>query len=113
MARHADRIRSIDYWISDYEGLDPRDIRARDVERIVDLTSDAFHASQVVATHAPGDVEFGMTRMWQLRSPYSAPDWNVGVFRDRDVMLRWIEERLGRPVAAEPGEVLWEAGHDD
>lgn len=112
MSRHAARVRQVDYWLSDYEGLDPRDIRARDVERVVDITAGAFRPGQVIGTHAPGDLEFGMTRMWHLRSEYDDPEWPVTVSRDREVLLQWIGEQLGSPVEAVPGEMLFEVVHD-
>jgi hypothetical protein len=109
MACHAERVRSVDYWLSDYEGSDPRDIRSPDVERVVDLTAGAFHPGQVIGTHAPGHVEFGMTRMWHLRSEYNDPDWRVTVSRDRGALLEWIGEQLGAPIGAVRGELLFES----
>lgn len=114
LARHAERVRQVDYWLSDYEGSDPRDVRTPDVERVVDITAGAFHEGQVIGTFAPGDLEFGMTRMWQLRSEYSDADWRVAVSRDRAALLEWIGEQLGAaPVEVVRGEVLFEAVHEE
>jgi hypothetical protein len=109
MARHAERVQAVDYWLSDYEGLDPRDIRPQDVERLVEITAGGLREDEVIGSHAPGDLGFGMTRMWHLRSEYSDADWRLTISRDRDALLRWIGEQLGRPIEAAPGELLLEA----
>jgi hypothetical protein len=102
-----------DYWISDYRGFDPRELVAAHVPAIRLATAPLFHHGLVVANHAPGDVEFGMTRMWQGQLADEEQHQRTTVVRDWDVLLRWIGERIHRSVAATPGEMLLDVPHPE
>lgn len=58
----------------------------------VDAELGALNSQVSVAVIAPRDVQFGMSRMWEVLA--EGTGWQTAVFRDRPSALAWLHERV-------------------
>lgn len=87
-----------EYWLSDYSDTRGNALLAEHAREIAEITRVLSRVNEriVLAAWAGGELEYGMTRMWQNLSPDL--QWPVLVDRRLEAVSAWLEERVGRPV---------------
>ena len=88
------RFPTLKYWISDRTATDKFDIDAGDAERIASLTREAARTNShlVMAQVSPNDIDFGMSRMYEMLA--GEEGFRTMVVRTRAEAERWVEEQL-------------------
>lgn len=104
LERFSHLLESADYWFSDYSHMKIVGITSEHAREIATLAVNAGKARLALATLCTGDLEFGMTRMWQALADDA--HWDVCVTRDRESVVSWLAGRLGAPVNLDNGQLL-------
>ena len=82
------------YQIVDLTDLESVEVNDRDIIQIAEMDKAAAKANPdiVIAVVAPGDLEYGLSRIW--RALVDDSGFETRIFRDRESADRWIEELL-------------------
>jgi hypothetical protein len=82
------------FCIVDHTHATSTDYRSHEIQRMAAqdkrmslITAKGF----LVAVVSPKDVQFGLSRMWQILS--ESTGWEINVFRDRATAEAWLAER--------------------
>ena len=84
------------YGLIDYSNVTQFEVSTSEVEIIASQNKKAseYIPDAVVAVVAEKDIEFSMTRMWEMVAENTGLQWNIMVFRDREKAEIWIKERV-------------------
>lgn len=76
----------------DFSQVTKLKIKSHDIRHIIfsDQQFTPLIGNLRVAIAAPGDLVFGMARMWQMLS-HSTPNLTTAVFRDKPSALAWLD----------------------
>lgn len=91
-----------EYWYSDYSNLNGAGVLPQHAKDIANLSLQSSKDDLLLATFAPGTLEFGMTRMWEALTDRKS--WKAGVFRNIDELTAWLNAESGRPVELTGGD---------
>jgi len=78
-------------WFVDFARALPGDAAGGDIRLLADLavTLSERVPLRAVAVHAPGDLDFGLARMWGVLAEKSG--WHIRIFRSRSEATVWLE----------------------
>lgn len=78
------------------------DVEAARVQSLIGLDVQLSHRVRsgfLVAVAAPGDLQFGMSRMWQSLAEVTG--WEIHVVRDRTEAMAWLRARASQKFSVE------------
>ena len=95
LAENEDQFTNCRYWLYDYSKADCNKVQTHDIMRLAALHRSVAskNPALVVASCCPGDLEFGLSRMWEAFVQPSC--WNTRTFRTAEEAKEWISAKLG------------------
>ena len=84
------------YQSGEFTDVDAIDLSFEDIRLIAQLDIDASKKNPniVIANVGSSDLEFGLSRMWQILADECS--FEIEVFRKREDAMKWIESKLGK-----------------
>lgn len=92
----AEKMKKYKYGLVDYSRITEIDVSASEVDKIAaqDKKASEFIPEAVLAIAAKKDLEFGLTRMWEIIVENSGLPWETMVFRDINKAEKWIKQKV-------------------
>lgn len=80
--------------IFDLSDANVSSVSAQDIRRIAIFAKDKAHSRPegMTALVGPGEINFGISRMYQTFAELADQDVEVRIFRDRETALAWMDE---------------------
>lgn len=100
------QIAASEFWFSDYSALNGAGVLPEHAREIAEISRELDIAHLILGVHAPRDLEFGMTRLWEALA--DGAHSQIGVFRNLPDLRDWFREQLGKDVVLGGGELLAE-----
>ena len=99
-----DKMKKYKYGLIDYSRITQFKVSTSEVEIIAsqDKKASQFIPDGVLAITAEQDIEYGLTRMWQIIAENSGLPWETMVFRDRDKAEKWIKQKVKEKFNIDP-----------
>ena len=84
------------YGLIDYSNISHLNVSTSEIEIIVsqDKEASTFIPDAVVAITAKKDLEFGLTRMWEIIANNAGLQWETMVFRDNEKAEIWLKDSV-------------------
>ena len=91
-----ERMRKYKYGLIDYSNITQFNVSNPEIEIIAsqDKKASKYIPDGVLAVTAKKDLEFGLTRMWEMIVENSGVQWETMVFRLRQDAEAWIKEKV-------------------
>ena len=91
-----EKMKKYRYGLLDYSRITQFEVSTSEVDTIAfqDMKASEFIPDAVLAIAAKQDLEFGLTRMWEIIVENSGLPWETMVFRDRDTAEKWIKQKV-------------------
>jgi hypothetical protein len=94
LTQDGEKFRGYSFSLSDYNGITGADVPTRAIESVASMCKRAadLNPDAVVAVVAERDLEYGLSRMWEVLCDDVA--WEIRVFRRSEEARNWIMERV-------------------
>ena len=91
-----EKMKNYKYGLVDYSNISRLDASISDIEIMASQDKEAseFITDAVVAFIAKKDLEFALTRMWEMIAENTGLQWETMVFRDKGKAEIWIKDRI-------------------
>jgi len=92
----AEKMKNYKYSLIDYLNISGFNVSNAEIQIIIsqDKKASELIPDAVIAITAKKDLEFGVSRMWEIIAENESLQWEIMVFKDREKAELWIKDRI-------------------